>query len=195
MLSLGDLRNKHAIIVDSPRESTRSNREWFWTTSAGSFVSWGILLAAFALVWVVKWGGLRSPETNLSEGTRWLLGWTPSLLAGLALPYVWPAFRRRALGQPTRIDFLPECAFAPVILSFGEISDWFLPKVGDTAPQTFAISDLLAVLAGSGAAWLLYQTIVEIRAWGGRRQTIAGTDASRQKIPAKARPIEPKNPR
>lgn len=122
-------------------------------------MSRAILILVFAMVWAVKWGGLRDPGVIAWEPVVWVLGWTPSFLAAFGLPFLWPALKRRVAGRATSVAFLPECLLAAALLTAGELFDWAVPQIGDTAPQTFAVSDLIATLAGAATAFVFYRAI------------------------------------
>jgi len=128
----------------------------FWSRRRRRIISLAILVFVFAGVWAIKWGGLRDPGVIAWEPGRWALGWAPSFLAAFDLPFIWLLVGRRALGRPTRVVFLPECVVAVMMLWLGEFLDLWLPQVGHTAAQTFAVSDLAAAVGGAAVAFLFY---------------------------------------
>ncbi len=90
---------------------TPTHAEVLWTTPVGRAFSWLLLFSVFATVSLIKYGGVR--DLSYANGPAWLAaiwGWLPSYLAALALPYMWPARRRRYLGRVGPVDFLPEVA-------------------------------------------------------------------------------------
>lgn len=139
---------------------------WLYTTRYGLGVSWFLLLIAFATAWGVKTSDLRAPGVVSNEFLRWILGWTPSFAAGFGFPYVWPAIRSsfHRLGRSKgwglgRTEFLPECLASALVVTAGELFDGLFPRIGHTAPQTFALSDLAAGVLGAGTALLVFRLL------------------------------------
>ena len=138
---------------------------WIYETRAGRRLSWFVLATAVAVAAMVKFGGLREPGVIGHEGLLWILGWLPSFAAGVGLPYAWPAVGRplgplrRSQRAASGLDFLPECTFGALLLIAGEVFDGLFPKIGNTAPQTFAVSDILASVAGATLAFGLHGLI------------------------------------
>lgn len=134
---------------------TPTHAEVLWTTPVGRAFSWLLLFSVFATVSLIKYGGVR--DLSYANGPAWLAaiwGWLPSYLAALALPYMWPARRRRYLGRVGPVDFLPEVAAGSgtiLVLEILGVPGWI---------GSFEWSDLIAGLAGAVTAFLLYRALV-----------------------------------
>ncbi len=134
---------------------TPTHAEVLWTTPVGRAFSWLLLFSVFATVSLIKYGGVR--DLSYANGPAWLAaiwGWLPSYLAALALPYMWPALRRRYLGRVGPVDFLPEVAAGSgtiLVLEILGVPGWI---------GSFEWSDLIAGLAGAVTAFLMYRALV-----------------------------------
>ncbi|MFV2007831.1 MAG: hypothetical protein ACC667_10310 [Longimicrobiales bacterium] len=132
-----------------------THAEVLWTTPVGRAFSWLLLFSVFATVSLIKYGGVR--DLSYANGPAWLAaiwGWLPSYLAALALPYMWPARRRRYLGRVGPVDFLPEVAAGSgtiLVLEILGVPGWI---------GSFEWSDLIAGVAGAVTAFLLYRALV-----------------------------------
>lgn len=136
-------------------ERTLTHDEVLWTTPVGRAFSWLLLFSVFATVSLIKYGGVR--DLSNATGPAWLAdtwGWLPSYLAALAMPFMWPALRQRAPGQVGPVDFLPE-----VVVGGGTI---LALEVLDATGMggTFSWADLIAAIAGTVSAFLLYRILV-----------------------------------
>lgn len=151
----------------SPASDVPPPADWLWTTSRGRLFAGSVAFVALGLAWWVKWGGLRDGGWVGSGAARWVLGWSPSFLAALALPYLAPLFGRRLLPR-AGASFVPECAAAGAILELGELSDLLVPRVGATAVQTFAIGDAIAIPVGAVSAWTLAWLLRPVAGAAGR---------------------------
>lgn len=131
---------------------------WYREDSVGRSICWAIILALVGIVLVLKYGGVRDAMA-VSGGVivRSVLGWTPSYLTSLALPFVWPAIGRWAIGRPGSVEFLPECLMGGGLVFVLEVLD-----LTDSS-KTFAWSDVAAVIAGSLTAFLVYRFAVRVR--------------------------------
>ena len=132
-----------------------SQAEVLWTTPVGRAFSWLLLLSVLVTDSLVLYGGVRemSVERGLSTLTA-ILGWLPSYLAALAMPFMWPALRQRAPGRVGRVDFLPEVAVGGGTILALEVLD------ATGMLGTFSWADLIAAIAGTVSAFLLYRLIV-----------------------------------
>ncbi|MEM7354425.1 MAG: hypothetical protein AAF657_26700 [Acidobacteriota bacterium] len=135
---------------------------WIYETGSGRRFAWLVLLTALAVAAIVKFGGVREPGVVEHEGLVWILGWLPSFAAGVGFPFFWPALGR-PFGQLSwfgraaeGITFLPECLTGALLLIAGEVFDGLFPKIGNTALQTFALSDIVATAAGAALAFGLH---------------------------------------
>ncbi|MEM8963511.1 MAG: hypothetical protein AAGD38_18655 [Acidobacteriota bacterium] len=135
--------------------STHYPNSWLWTTRRGTITAWVILMSLISFAWAIKFGGLRSSGLMSQEWVRWVLGWAPSFVVALGLPFAFPALGWRLSREGPYPPLLAECRFVAFALTLGELSDLLLPQVGNSARQYFALSDLIAILTGATCAYYL----------------------------------------
>lgn len=144
-------------------------QSWLDTSPSGRWVARIVLAVALGLAWYVKSSGIRQPGVVSHEGLRWVLGWLPSFLSGIGLPYLWPAlglqlsrgelFLRSPLAIFQRPPFVAECVFAALFLISGEIFDGLFPQIGNTTRQIFDPMDIAASVCGPVVAWGLFRLL------------------------------------